>query len=34
MLVANPRSRGRLGKLSEHFQMLQQRLDEEFARRG
>jgi serine/threonine protein kinase len=34
MLVANPRSRGRLGRLSEHFQMLQQRLEEEFARRG
>ncbi len=31
MLLASPRSRGRLTKLSDYFQMLQQRLDGEFA---
>lgn len=32
MLLANPRSRGRLTKLSDYFQMLQQRLEGDLAR--
>ena len=32
MLLARPRSRGRLAKLSGYFQMLEQRMEEEFAR--